>query len=152
MPIRKIIEAPNAILSTPSEMVDDPLSAPIKQLIADMKETVRAFNGLGLAAPQVGAALRIIVINQGKLPYAIINPAIKWSSQGTSVLEEGCLSVPNYFVKILRPKKVIVEGLDEQGKPVAIHAKDLLAKVFQHETDHTNGILISDRSESGILL
>lgn len=116
-----------------------------------MKNTVVASNGIGLAAPQIGVPLRVIVINFEKEPYAIINPQIKWSSEGSSALEEGCLSVPDYFIKISRPKKIIVTGINENGQTFEIKAKDMLAKIFQHEIDHTNGILISDYQENRIL-
>lgn len=152
MSIRKIIHAPNTILSTPSGRVSNPLSAEITELIKDMKDTVIASNGIGLAAPQVGVPLKVIVINLDDKPYGIINPEIIWSSSGTSSLEEGCLSVPDYFVKIERPKKITVKGINEKGEEVEIKAKDMLAKVFQHEIDHTNGILISDYREKRILL
>jgi peptide deformylase len=152
MAIRQIIHAPNTILSTPSESVTNPLDASVTRLIADMKDTVIALNGLGLAAPQVGAPFRVIVINHNGKPFAVINPIIKWSSEGTSILEEGCLSVPNYFVKIARPNKIIISGINEKGEAFETKAKDLLAKIFQHETDHTNGILISDYGEKRILL
>ncbi|MDO8511750.1 MAG: peptide deformylase [bacterium] len=151
MSIRSILHAPNKILSAPGKMVSRPLSSEIEGLIADMKDTVIASNGIGLAAPQIGASLRVIVINFEKEPYAIINPEIKWSSNGTSALEEGCLSVPDYFVKISRPKKIIITGMNEKGETIEIKAKDMLAKIFQHEIDHTNGILISNYQENRIL-
>lgn len=152
MSIRPILHAPNKILSSPSESVLDPLNPTVASLIVDMKDSVVASNGIGLAAPQIGVPLRVIVINFEKEPYAIINPEIKWSSEGKTVLEEGCLSVPDYFVKISRPKKIIVAGLDEKGLPFETKAKDMLAKIFQHEIDHTKGILISDYLESRVLL
>jgi peptide deformylase len=151
MSIRPIIHAPNNILSTPSEAVLDPTSAEIKRIVIDMKDTVIASTGVGLAAPQIGVPLRIIVINYENEPYAIINPKITWQSGVTSTLEEGCLSVPEYFIKITRPKKIIVAGINEEGTPVEIKANDMQAKIFQHEIDHINGILITDYLKSKIL-
>jgi peptide deformylase len=116
----------------------------IKTLIEDMKDTVISKNGVGLAAPQIGYSLRVIVINHQKKPYAIINPEITWQSNGKSSLEEGCLSLPDIFVKVERPKEIIVTGIDENGKKIEVKAKDMLAKIFQHEIDHVNGILISN--------
>jgi len=142
--IRPILRSPNKILSTPSSIVNDPLAPSIRNLIEDMKDTVVSANGVGIAAPQIGHSLRVIVINHKKEPYAVINPEITWQSKGKSLLEEGCLSVPDIFVKVDRPKEIIVIGIDEAGNKIEIKAKDMLAKIFQHETDHTNGILISD--------
>ena len=142
--IRPIIHSPNKILSTPSSMVENPLSPSIKTLIEDMKDTVISENGFGIAAPQIGHHLRVIVINYRKDLYAIINPEITWTSKGKSFLEEGCLSVPDVFVKVERPKEVIITGINEKGEKIEMKAKDMLAKILQHETDHINGILISD--------
>lgn len=148
MAIREIIHAPDDVLSRASEPVGNLKDPEIIALIRDMKDTVLAESGLGLAAPQVGASLRVIVINHDTLPYAIINPVLKWQSVGTSLLEEGCLSLPEYFTKINRPRKVVITGLNEQGETIEINAKDLLAKIFQHEIDHINGILITDRAKN----
>jgi len=129
-----------------------PLSSEITTLIADMKDTVIELNGIGLAAPQIGIPYRVIVINFESEPYAIINAKIEWRSDGTTALEEGCLSVPNYFIKISRPKKIIVSGINEKGESIEMKAKDMLAKIFQHEIDHINGVLITDYHQDRILL
>lgn len=142
--IRPILHSPHKILSTPSSIVEDSLTSSIKSLIEDMKDTVISANGVGFAAPQIGESLRIIVINHQKEPYAVINPEITWKANSRSLLEEGCLSVPDIFVKVKRPKEIIVSGIDENGNKIEIKAKDMLAKIFQHEIDHINGILISD--------
>lgn len=152
MAIRQIVYAPNKILSKPASPVNFPFTEKIRTIINDMKETVVAENGIGIAAPQIGEELRIIVINHTDNPFAIINPEITWSSPGTSALEEGCLSVPNTFIKVVRPRKVVVTGLDESGSKIEIKAGDMLAKIFQHEIDHINGILISDYAKKRILL
>lgn len=142
--IHPILHSPNKILSTPSFTIEDPSTLSIKSLIEDMKDTVVSANGVGFAAPQIGQSLRLIVINHQKKPYAIINPEIIWRANGKSFLEEGCLSVSDIFVKVERPKEIIVVGIDENGNKTEIKAKDMLAKIFQHEIDHINGILISD--------
>lgn len=142
--IQPVLQSPNKVLSTPSITVDGFSSELVKNIIEDMKDTVVAENGVGLAAPQIGHSLRIIVINHHEAPFAIINPEIIWQSNGKSVLEEGCLSVPDMFVKVERPKNITVAGIDENGNNVEIKAKDMLAKIFQHEIDHINGKLISD--------
>lgn len=154
MAIRTIIHSPNPILSAPSiEVKDDNVkSKKIHDLILDLKDTVIATNGIGIAAPQINVSLRVIVINYANKLFGVINPTITYKSNGTTPLEEGCLSVPGTFIRIVRPKKVVIEGLDENGKPIKINANDMLAKIFQHEIDHINGILISDHQEDRLLL
>lgn len=141
--IQPILHSPNKILLTPASLVDDSSALSIKNLIEDMKDTVVSENGVGLAAPQIGHSLCVIVINHREKLYAIINPKIIWQSNGKSSLEEGCLSVPDIFVKVERPKEVTITGIDEHGNEIEIKAKDMLAKIFQHEIDHISGILIS---------
>jgi len=99
--------------------------------------------GIGLAAPQVGINERMIVADIGSGLYKLINPRII-ETQGRQVIQEGCLSVPNICIKVKRAKKVVVSAEDENGKPLTVEAKDLLACVFQHEIDHLDGKLIID--------
>jgi peptide deformylase len=113
-----------------------------------MIETMKAAPGLGLAAPQVGIPLRVIVIElPGKEPFALINPEIVRRSGEREVLE-GCLSVPGYRGDIKRSLSVTVKGQNRQGKQVRMKAKELLAQVLEHEMDHLNGILYIDHLES----
>jgi peptide deformylase len=128
----------------------------IQSLIDDMVETMQAAPGMGLAAIQVGVPLRVIVAElpedeedpqSGKL-YALVNPQIVRASEEVEEMEEGCLSVPGYIGFIKRPLAVTVKGLNRKGKPVRIKAQGLLARVLQHEIDHTEGILFPDRLES----
>lgn len=130
------------------EVIDDK----IRQLAEDMMETMHKWDGLGLAGPQVGVLKRIIVVDlyEEGTQFTLINPVIV-KEKGNQEVEEGCLSFPNKFGKVERPKEVIVEGLDIDGKKVRIKAKDLLAQAFCHEIDHLNGILFTDKVEPGTL-
>lgn len=121
----------------------------IVQLIADMKETMFTHQGLGLAANQIGVPLSVIVVNPrgagiDQEPFAVINPELVATS-GLIEREEGCLSIPNLSDVVARPAKVIVKGLNEEGKPIEIAAEGLLARVFCHEIDHLNGIFFVNR-------
>ena len=139
----------------------------IKQLIADMFETMKASNGVGLAAQQVGSALQLTVIDVREvakdrpstlelngqpvevakiMPLVLINPEVTPAGEAVAG-GEGCLSFPEIFAEITRPESVDVKALDEQGKPIKFRAGGLLARAVQHETDHLNGILFIDRME-----
>lgn len=130
------------------EVIDDK----IKQLAQDMMETMHKWDGLGLAGPQVGVLKRIIVIDlyEDDMQFTLINPVIV-KEKGLQNVEEGCLSFPNKFGKVERPKEVVVEALDLDGKKVKLKAKDLLAQALCHEIDHLNGILFTDKVEPGTL-
>lgn len=149
--ILNIVTYPNPVLkkkSAPVEKVD----REVHDLIENMFETMYNAPGVGLAAPQVGILKRILVVDVGHLegetrkpdPRAIINPVIK-SREEKIIWEEGCLSLPELILPIERSKKIIVEGLDHEGKPVKYLGEDLLAVAFQHEIDHLDGILLVDR-------
>ncbi|MFQ5899120.1 MAG: peptide deformylase [Candidatus Methylomirabilia bacterium] len=127
----------------------EPVSAitpEIKQLIADMVETMYDQIGIGLAAPQLGISLRVVVVNdeQGASPRALINPAIT-AQGGRAVAEEGCLSIPGIFAPVERAEWVELEALDDDGHPLKFQARGLQARVIQHEVDHLDGILFIDR-------
>ena len=125
----------------------------IKELAQDMMETMHKWDGVGLAGPQVGVLKRIIVIDlydENNTQYTLINPVLI-KEKGTQEVDEGCLSFPNQYGKVTRPKEVIVEALDIEGKKVRIKAKDLLAQALCHEIDHLNGILFTDKVEPGTL-
>ena len=118
----------------------------IKRTIADMVDTMYDEVGLGLAAPQVGISLRLMVVgdDDGREARALINPVI--AEQGGEILaEEGCLSIPGVFAPVKRAEWVRLEAQDEQGRPVSIAARGLRARVFQHEMDHLDGVLFIDR-------
>ncbi|MEA2088580.1 MAG: peptide deformylase [Patescibacteria group bacterium] len=142
--ILNIKKYPDSILRKEAkevEKVDDN----IKNLILDMTETMQKYNGAGLAAPQVGVSKRIIIANDGNEDLAIINPKIVKKSWRKQKDKEGCLSLPGLEVEINRSKKIIASGISYSGKKIRIEAKDLMARILQHEIDHLNGILIIDR-------
>ena len=130
------------------EVIDDK----IRELAKDMMETMHRWDGLGLAGPQVGVLKRIIVIDlyEEGMQFTLINPVII-SQKGTQEVDEGCLSFPNKFGKVERPKEVVVEALDLDGKKVKLKARDLLAQALCHEIDHLNGDLFVDKVKPGTL-
>ena len=120
----------------------------IQKLIDNMIETMQQANGVGLAAPQVGVSLRVIVLQMpGEPPVAIINPEIV-ERAGEQEVTEGCLSVPGYYGKLKRSARVTVKGKDRNGRKIKIKASDLLAEALEHEIDHLNGTVYIDRLES----
>ena len=147
MTIRNIITEPDKILrkiSSPVEKVGDTE----RKIMDDMVETMYSANGIGLAAIQIGIPKRIIVIDlkieNKKNPLFFVNPIIKNKDNLKSTYEEGCLSVPNQFAEIDRPKKCDVEYLDYNGEKKILKAEGLLATCIQHEMDHLEGILFID--------
>ena len=130
------------------EVIDDK----IKELAQDMLETMHKWDGLGLAGPQVGVLKRIIVIDlyEENTQFVLINPVIV-SQKGKQEVDEGCLSFPNKFGKVDRPKEVVVEALDLDGIKVKLQAKDLLAQALCHEIDHLNGIVFTEKVKPGTL-
>jgi len=124
------------------------IDSSIQRLIDDMIETMQQAKGIGLAAPQVGVPLRVIVIQvPGEQPVVIINPEIVEHTDEQEVTE-GCLSVPGYIGEIKRAAQVTVKGRDRQGKRIKIKADGLMAEALEHEIDHLNGILYIDHLES----
>ncbi|NDH45870.1 MAG: peptide deformylase [Actinobacteria bacterium] len=113
-------------------------------LAEDMFRVMYQAPGLGLAGPQIGVQKQIFVYDVDDDPQVIINPKIVESS-GEWVYDEGCLSIPGLYVEMLRPKKVLVRGINLDGNQVEIEADELLARLFQHEIDHLNGVLMFDR-------
>lgn len=138
----EITKYPHKILRIKSHPVEEITDKEIK-LLEEMLLVMRYFSGVGLAAPQVGINQRIIVADAGGGVVRLANPEIM-EIKGSEQLEEGCLSIPTAHVKIERPYKVALKGLDEKGKEVEIEAKGLLARVLLHEIDHLNGKLIVD--------
>jgi len=139
---------PNPVLREKARRVST-IDSSIKKLIADMQETLHAEPGrAGLAAPQIGVSLRIAVISiDEKEDTILINPEIVKRS-GERQVTEGCLSVPGYYAEITRAESVTAKALDQNGKPIRIKAKDLMAQALEHETDHLNGILYIDYLKS----
>ncbi len=117
------------------------------RLVDDMFDTlVDSGNGIALAAPQIGVQKQVVVWDFGDEPLAIINPEIV-ESDGEWVFDEGCLSIPGLYVEMLRPKQVLVRGVSLDGEIIEIEADELEARMFQHEIDHLNGVLMFDRLE-----
>ena len=119
-----------------------------RRLVDDMIDTMYDEVGIGLAAPQVGASVRLLVVGdeEGRGAQALVNPAI--TAQGGQVTaEEGCLSLPGIFAQVTRSEWVTLEAQDLDGRPIAITARGLRARVFQHEIDHLDGVLFIDRLE-----
>ena len=148
MSIKTIITEPNKILRQKSLPVDK-VGKEEQQLMDDMLETMYNANGIGLAAIQIGVPKRIIVMDISKNdeknnPMYFVNPLIKNKVSEISTYEEGCLSVPNFFAEVNRPKKCNVEYLDYEGNKKTLIAEGLLATCIQHEMDHLEGILFID--------
>lgn len=118
-----------------------------REILTWMARKMYEAEGIGLAAPQVGIVQQLIVVNVGEELIKLVNPLIILR-EGESVLEEGCLSFPGITVKAKRAKRVVVQGLNEEGKMVRIEGKDLLAHALQHEIDHLSGVLIIDYASS----
>ena len=124
------------------------IDSSIQRLIDNMLETMQYINGVGLAAPQVGVPLRVIVLRMPEeVPMVIINPEIV-KRAGEQEVTEGCLSIPGYFGEIKRSAAVTVKGRNRQGKAIRVKATGLMAEVLEHEIDHLNGVLYIDHLES----
>lgn len=151
MAIRQIREEGDEILKKKSREVEQ-IDDRIRELLDDMVETMHKYNGVGLAAVQVGILKRVIVIDlyDEKGPIKLINPVII-KEKGEQEVEEGCLSFPNKYAKMIRPAEVVVEALNENGEKIKIKAKDLLAQALSHEIDHLNGITFVEKMIPGTL-
>jgi peptide deformylase len=152
----------NRILRTKSSSISK-MDRHSKKLMRDMKATVKPNGGMGIAAPQVGENVRIILIN---VPadlyqesgfeectvgehYLLINPELTWVSPEQSLFEEGCLSLPDFYGQVMRPNRVQFRGQREDGSTVEGTAEGMFARILQHEVDHINGILFRDKLHSG---
>ena len=151
MAIREIRENGDEILRKKSREVEK-IDEKILELIEDMIETMHKYNGVGLAAPQVGILKRIVVIDlyDDNGPLRLINPKIL-KTKGKQEVEEGCLSFPNQYAKMIRPEEVVAEALNEKGEKIKIKAKGLLAQAICHEVEHLEGILFVDNMLPGTL-
>ena len=148
MAVLPIITAPDPRLKLQARPVEK-VDAAIRKLMDDMLETMYVAPGIGLAAPQVGVAKRVIVIDVADKgapphPYRMANPEIVWRSDDVATYEEGCLSVPEYYADVERASRVRVRYLDEQNEIREIEADGLLAVCVQHEIDHLAGTLFVD--------
>lgn len=140
LPIRRYGDP---VLRRRAQPVGEP-TPELERLIEDMVETMYDAVGIGLAAPQVGVSLRVIVLDEGGLARAYLNPVIV-EQGGRVVGEEGCLSLPGIFAEVERAAWVVVEARDRQGASFRRRAEGLLARAFQHEIDHLDGVLFLDR-------
>ena len=161
MSLRTIIGPDNPILRKKAKAIGDPNTPAVQQLITDMIETMREAPGVGLAAPQVAVSQRIAVVefaeplpedapSDAQLPepklYVIVNPEITDRSEEMVNGTEGCLSLPGYAGDVLRHKAITVKALNRKGKQVKIKAQGWLARIFQHEIDHLDGVLFIDKA------
>ena len=148
MAIRRIVTYGTPILRQRTHEVAN-LNGDLQQLIDDMAATMYAAPGVGLAANQVGSPHRLFVANSSedrdpaKL-LVVVNPEVV-ESDGELVSEEGCLSVPDFREEVRRARRVLLRGLDREGRPIEVEGRDLLARIFQHEMDHLNGLFFVDR-------
>ena len=154
MALLEIVTVPEPVLRRKARKVTD-FGPQLQTLVDDMVDTMRQAPGVGLAAPQVNVSLRLIVVEFGdeededapqKL-YVLANPEIARSSQETIVGAEGCLSIPGFAGDVDRLQSITVKGLNRRGMPVRVKAQGWLARIFQHEIDHLDGILFTDRTE-----
>jgi len=151
MAIREIITVPHPTLKKNARKVTD-FGPKLQTLIDDMVETMRVAPGVGLAAPQVNVRQRVIVVGFGDEEdetmepnlYTVVNPEIVRPSRETVVGIEGCLSIPMLVGDVERSESVTVKGFSRRGQPMKIKAKGWLARIFQHEVDHLNGVLFTD--------
>jgi len=134
----------DTVLRTPAAAITE-INGKVARLVDDMFDTLYASDaGIGLAAPQIGVQKQIFVWEIDDQPMVIINPVIVESS-GEFVYDEGCLSIPGLYVEMLRPNEVLMKGLTLDGNEIEIEASELMGRLFQHELDHLNGVLMFDR-------
>ncbi len=154
MAVLEIVTVPSDVLHTKAKPVTD-FGPELQQLIDDMVDTMRDAPGVGLAGPQVNQLLRVIVVEFGdeedeEIPptlYTLINPEISKLSKETVMGMEGCLSIPELLGDVERSESVTIKAQNRHGQVVKIKASGWLARIFQHEVDHTNGVLFTDRTD-----
>ena len=146
MAVLPILKVGNPILKNQSIPIQK-IDKNIRKLIQDMFDTMAEAEGVGLAAPQVGENVRLIVLNMGEGPFEIINPVII-DEVGEQVGVEGCLSVPGFYGDVTRFMQVTVGGINSKGKKVKVTGEGLLARALQHEIDHLDGVLYLDRADA----
>lgn len=131
------------VLASKADQVDN-IDGKLVRLVDNMLQAMYRAPGLGLAAPQIGVQKQVFVYDVNDEPVALVNPKIT-ESDGEWLYDEGCLSIPGLYVEIVRPKTVLLEAVDLDGNQVSIEADELLARLFQHELDHLNGVLMFER-------
>lgn len=149
MAILPVVQMGNPVLHSKAKKVKT-IDGSIQKLIDDMIETMRDIDGVGLAAPQVGVPLQVVVyeLPDDEKVTVLVNPEIVKSSEETEMMDEGCLSLPGYRGEVKRLTSVTVKGRNRQGKMIRIKGEGLLAQVLQHEVDHVSGIVFVDHLES----
>ena len=148
MAILKIARMGHPVLLREAEPVPDPTLPDIRRLVADMAETMRDAQGIGLAAPQVHVPLRLFVWRgDGNTASALFNPEVEPLGEEVESVWEGCLTIPGLRGCVTRPRRVRFRGLDGEGRPVEGEAEGMAARVIQHETDHLDGVLYPMRME-----
>ncbi len=153
MAIREIVKTPDPVLRRKAHKITT-FDKDLQALIDDMIETMREAPGVGLAAPQIGVSERLVVIEYGddedenvpKKLYVLINPEIVQASEEKAEGIEACLSVPQLVGEVDRHEKLVVKALNRHGKPVKIKVEGWMARIFQHEIDHLEGVLFTDRA------
>lgn len=146
MSVYQILTAPNEVLRTKAAPIKT-VNAGVIRLMDNMRDTLRAFDGVGLAAPQIGVSKRIIVVDTGDNLIELINPEIVLQ-EGEQTGSEGCLSIPGTVGLVKRYKQITVKGLNREGKEIFCEGEKLLARALQHEIDHLDGILFIDRANA----
>ena len=144
--VREIRFLGDPVLRAVAEPVPE-VTSELRTLVSDMFETMYAAEGVGLAAPQIGLGIRVIVVDphdESTKPFALFNPDVVAQGSETEKSEEGCLSIPGIRDVVERPATCVVEALDIDGRAVRMEAEGLLARILQHEVDHLNGILFLD--------
>lgn len=143
MPVRKICVYPDPVLREETKTVEK-FDDSLRETVRDLWDTMYSADGVGLAAPQIGIAAKIVVVDYEGEKYALINPEIS-ETEGSAVAEEGCLSFPGIYEKVESPEKIRIKYYDENGNLHDEKVEGFLARVFCHETDHLNGRLLIDR-------
>ena len=148
MPILKILTQPNPILRKKSIEISPEVikSREFKSLISSMAKTMVKTDGVGLAAPQIGKNIRLAVINSKDGVFCLINPKLTKKSWARELGQEGCLSIPGGFGKVIRHKKISLTYYGQNGKKIKMTAAGMMARVLQHEIDHLDGILFIDKA------
>lgn len=142
MAVLPISEYPDPVLRESAKPVEE-FDEKLKAFIEDMWETMKAYDGVGLAAPQVGVSRQVAVIEWNDKRYVLINPRII-ESDGKDIREEGCLSAPGFYEEVARPSRIVVEAFDEEGNPRRIEEEGFMARALAHEIDHLQGHLFFD--------
>lgn len=145
MAVFKVVEIGDPILKQKAKPIGD-ISDRVLMLLDNLRDTLYAANGVGLAAPQIGIPKRAIVVDAGTGLYELVNPVIL-ESEGEESSVEGCLSVPGLNGMVKRKARVVVQGINREGQEITVKGEGLLARALQHEIDHLEGVLFLDRAD-----